>query len=72
MSAEQTQFSALLKEAFSCPQKEIDAFFQETFVTPIVNQLASDETKPAESFRAKLQQTTHIKQILINLAKKNT
>lgn len=64
-----TTFEALVKEAFSCPQREIDDFFELHFLKQLTNQLDGTDI-PAEEIRHKRQQTNHIKNFLVNLSKK--
>jgi hypothetical protein len=65
-----TEFSQLLREAFKCPQRDIDAFFEHYFLKPLNIQLDSDEKVPAETIRHKRQQTNKIQTLLTQLAKK--
>lgn len=64
-----TRFQELLFEAFRSPQKEIDDFFEQTFLIPLNKQLDGTEI-PAEEIRHRRRQTNQIKQHLINLTKK--
>lgn len=51
-------------------KEELDEFFYTTFEKPLLLTLVGDETKPAETIRHQLQQTTKIKNILLTLKDK--
>lgn len=65
------QFSELLKEAVQqCSPQDVEQFFEEHFLRPLNTALETDEKTPAETIRAKRQQTQKIKNFLLTLGKK--